>query len=197
MNVRYSTSRLRVDVPRRDRAHRLGFTLLETGLAIIIVGTGVLSIMFAQAAFHKQNEWSTHASTATFLANEIREMMKRLPRHDPVTGLQTWGPEQDELSLQDFDDLDDFDLNDSLGVVFDASDGTGPINAMREVIPNMDGWSQKILVFNIEDSDISAPGDNANDGLTDTLRVEVMVSYQGPNEMSPTEVTRMAWISRR
>ena len=87
-----------------------GFTLIETALATVIVGVGVLSIVAAQQAFHKQNAWSTNASTATRLGNEIREMTFRLPRHDPVTGLiLPWGPEDNELWVGDFDDLDDFD----------------------------------------------------------------------------------------
>ena len=67
------------------------FTLLETALATIIVGVGVLSIVAAQQAFHIQNAWSTHASIATALGNEIREMTLNLPRHDPVTGQAFWG----------------------------------------------------------------------------------------------------------
>src|SRR5690349_8565649 len=56
--------------PRR----RTGFTLIETALATIIVGVGVLSIVSAQQAFHVENTWATNASIATRLGNEIREM---------------------------------------------------------------------------------------------------------------------------
>ncbi len=103
----------------RGRSRRAGFTLIETALATVIVGVGVLSIVAAQQAFHKQNAWSTHASTATRLGNEIREMTFRLPRHDPVTGLLLpWGPEDNELWVGDFDDLDDFDGDDGNGLEF-------------------------------------------------------------------------------
>src|SRR5690606_37310641 len=78
----------------RARTARLGFTLIETALATIIVGVGVLAIVAAQQAFHKQNAWSTHAAIATYLGNEIREMTLNLPRHDPVTGSAIWGPEE-------------------------------------------------------------------------------------------------------
>jgi len=71
----------RLTLPRRR-----GFSLLETALAIIIVGVGVLSMMIAQQAFHQQNRWSMHASTAMRLGHELREMTINLPRHDPVTG---------------------------------------------------------------------------------------------------------------
>ena len=176
---------------------RRAFTLMETGLAIVIVGTGVISIMYAQQAFHQKNAWSSHASTGTFLANEIREMTMRFVRHDPVTGRTYWGPEGSEYYVQDYDDLDDFDGFDGSGTEFSARMLNGPINAMREIIPNMEGWIQHVRVFNVEPYDTSATGDPSLDGLTDTMRVEVVVSYQVNAEADPEEVTRISWIAPR
>lgn len=180
----------------RILAVRPGFTLLETALAIVIVGTGVLSIMAAQAAFHEQNNWSTHASTATFLANEIREMSVRMSLHDPVTGTAFWGPEANEMLLADFDDLDDFDGVEGLGTYFSADDGSGPVNAQRQAIPGMDGWSQQVVVYNVDPQNISAPGDPNLDGLTSIVRMEVTVFYQGIGDDEPAEITRISWISQ-
>ncbi|MHC5009129.1 MAG: type IV pilus modification PilV family protein [Planctomycetota bacterium] len=72
------------------KRHRAGFTLIETALATIIVGVGVLAMVSAQAAFHKKNAWSTNASIAMALGNEIREMTWNLPQRDPVTGDAFW-----------------------------------------------------------------------------------------------------------
>ncbi len=158
--------------PRRSRTHRSGFTLIETALATIIVGVGVLAMVAAQSAFHQKNQWSTHASIATQLANEIREMTWNLPRHDPVTGDAFWGPDPGEqaLVLADWDDLDDFDAADSNGILFDP-----PVNARREVIPNMEGWSQTIRVFNVDPFHIVYDPDNyatlPADGTTDVMIV--------------------------
>lgn len=136
---------------RGGRACRRGFTLMETALTTVIIGVGVLALIEAQQAFMKTNNWSTQAATATYLANEIREMTRKLPRHDPVTGLYLtgappgttlngWGPEPGELGARDFDDIDDLD-----GMVF-ANDGTpgsadsdlpGPIDAFGNVIPEI------------------------------------------------------------
>lgn len=135
---------------RRGR-RRSAFTLIETALATIIIGLGVLALIESQQSFMKANNWSTHSATAAYLANEVREIMRTLPKHDPVTGLyledgdsgstlRGWGPETGETDLTDFDDLDDFD-----GMVLSA-DGTvgpedgnlpGPVDAFGNIIPEI------------------------------------------------------------
>ena len=163
---------------RRNRtARRNGFTLIESALATVIVGVGVLAIVEAQQSFMTANAWSSQSATGTYLANEIREMMEPLSRHDPVTGiyigdegdLEGWGPDAGEWSVEDFDDVDDFD-----GITF-AFDGTadiidgdlpGPIDAFGAVIPEiladgtvvigeddepmaMQGWTQEVRVTKV------------------------------------------------
>jgi hypothetical protein len=173
------------------RPVRRGFTLIEAALATVIIGTGVLAIISAQQVLLKKNEWSSMTSTATWLGNEIREMTLNLPRHDPVTSTAYWGPEDDEASLEDFDDIDDFDGYGE-GLVFSASLSNGPINAARQVIGDMDGWEQIVTVRNVDQFDILTP---LEDGTTDMVRVEVVVRYQGPQDPQPTEMTRIRWIA--
>lgn len=160
-------------LPRPHRAR--GFTLLETALAMIIVTTGILAIMEAQGAFIRSNRWSSHEATATYLASEIRERLRTLPRHDPVTGLSIGGggvpvglgSENGEVTVDDFDDIDDYNL-----VLFGVG-GTfnGPIDAFGEVIPEVDfnggvvmsggtpvsliGWSQYVLVEKVSPTDFA------------------------------------------
>lgn len=171
---------------RRRHARRSAFTLIETALATVIIGVGVLALVESQQAFIKSNGWSTHAATATYLANEIREMTRRMPRHDPVTGLFTvvdngnaslrgWGPESGETTIDDFDDIDDFDgltLTYTGTAGIDDSDLPGPIDAFGQVIPQINndgtaaldnqgnplplqGWSQSIRVEKVNPSDYS------------------------------------------
>lgn len=153
---------------------RRGFTLLESALATVIVGVGVLALVEAQATFTRSNDYSTSSATAAYLANELRERMRNLPRHDPVTGLFVqgsgstatvvgWGPENGETSARDYDDVDDFD-----GVVFGAG-GTqlGPIDAFNRVITQtrpdgavevngegqsvaLRGWAQSVTVQKVD-----------------------------------------------
>jgi hypothetical protein len=176
----------------RSMKQRRAFTLLETALATVIVGTGVLAIVAAQQAFFRQNEWSTHASTAQRLGNEIRELTLHLPRHDPVTGMTFWGPESTEIDVTDFDDLDDFDGEDGEGTVFSAVLGNGPIGASGEPIPDMDGWSQRVFVEHIDPLNITQI---VADGASDLIRVRVIVEYQGVQDNAPREITRVTWIA--
>ena len=103
------------------RRTRGGFTLIETGVALVIISVGLLAVMQAQRAFLVKNAWSSNAATAGYLADEIRERTRAMPRHDRFAGglyftdpdnpatLSGWGPEPDETSADDLDDLDDFD----------------------------------------------------------------------------------------
>lgn len=176
----------------RRRIHRLarsagvptgrrhGFTLLETSFALVVIGVGVLAFIEANQAFLQNNGWSSRAATATFLANEIRELMRHNSRHDPVTGLfftgtgasavlQGWGIEGGEIDIDDLDDVDDFD-----GLAFGANGAfEGPINATGEVIPETDasgavvmgpgerpvplrGWTQRVIVEKVNPDDFGA-----------------------------------------
>ncbi|MBC7771162.1 MAG: hypothetical protein H7210_01575 [Pyrinomonadaceae bacterium] len=170
-------------VVTRAGASRGGFTLIETALATVIVGLGVLALIDAQQSFMKSNDWSSHAATATYLANEVRELTRKLPKHDPVTGLwlqvengvgtlRGWGPDAGETEVDDFDDLDDFDgITFSPGGAVDAINGElpGPIDAFGTIIP-------EILVDGTVPMD---ENDNALplQGWTQTVSVEKVDPY--------------------
>lgn len=173
-----------------SRRHaRAGFTLIEAALATVIVGTGVLAIMFAQQTFHRQNDWAERSATAMRLAGEIRELTINLPRHDPVTGVEVWGVEPNEILIEDWDDVDDFE-----GAVFSADLGNGPISALREVLPQFPGWSQQVVVNNVDPFDLTTV---LPDGDGSMLRVRVGVFYQGPMDTEPAEITNLTWIQPR
>lgn len=146
-----------------------GFTLLETALATIIIGVGVLAMVEAQHSFLERNNYSTEGATATYLANELREMTRSFSRHDRFSGglyfldpadpatFDGWGPELGEDEIVDLDDLDDLD-----GAVFgDATefpDGytmttryDGPVNAFGDVIPQtlFDGSTEMVQVAGV------------------------------------------------
>ncbi len=182
-------------VHRRLCGRAAGFTLIETALTTIIIGTGVLAIVAAQQTYVYKNDWAQRTGLAMMLANELRELTLSLPAHDPLTHTTYLGPEPGENSVADFDDLDDF-----AGVVV-AGYGEGttfdpPINAMRVPIPNLDGWRQHITVENVLpqsiDSTFSAPL-----GSTDMMRITVTVDYKGPRDTEPMVVTQTTWVIAR
>ena len=173
----------------RTPRSRPGFTLIEAALATAIIGTGVLAIVLAQQAFHQQNRWALKSSTGMRLAGEIRELMMNLPRHDPVTGTETWGPEGNESGVLDYDDVDDFD-----DAVFSFDLGTGPLSAMRTPIVDFPGWTQRIEVRSVDPFDLR---NEVQDGGSNMLRVEAIVEYQGRSDLAAGEVTRITWIQPR
>jgi len=160
----------------RARVHRRpGFTLLETMMALVIIGVGVLAFVDAQTSFIRSNNWSSRAATGMLLANEIREMTRRLPRHDPVTGLSMvtvaggatslvgWGRETSETQIDDLDDLDDLD-----GLTFGVGGNfSGPVSAFGDLVKEigldgtvavsgdgvsrgLEGWSQHVTIEKVD-----------------------------------------------
>ena len=182
--------RFEVRQPRpHGRRTRRGFTLIEAALATVIVGTGVLAMVFAQQTFHRQNDWAQRSAVAMRLAGEIRELAINLPRHDPVTGIDWWGTEPNEATLEDWDDVDDLD-----DAVFSADIGNGPISAMRTILLDMPGWTQRIEVENVDPFDFATV---VPDGTSDMRRVRVMVLHQGAMDLAPSEITRLEWVQPR
>jgi len=189
---------------RRSARRGLGFTLMETMLAVVIVGVGIVAIVYAQRHFLYQNLWSTHAASATYLANEIREVMRGLPRHDPETDglyftnpddpstLQGWGPEPNELDPRDFNDVDDFS-NAVFGTATDLpqwliDEGftryAGPIDAFGDVIPQVD-WDGSVPLIEANGQQVPMP----MEGWTQIVRVQKVA----PNDFN-TPVPRNARI---
>jgi hypothetical protein len=162
-------------------SRRRGFTLLETALAMIIVMVGVVAMIEAQSGFIRINSWSSHEATATYLANELRERMRSLPRHDPASGISVVtggggqpvisgiGRENGEVTVTDFDDIDDYDavefgINgnfdgpiDAFGTVIPEVNGAGEvvINPQTGLPMPLQGWSQEVTVEKVDPYDFA------------------------------------------
>ena len=142
-------------------------------MALVIIGVGILAYVDAQSAFTQNNTWSSHSGTATLLANEIREMVRRLPRHDAVTGLyiegtgagatlRGWGLESGEIVSTDIDDIDDLDGAvfglggtfpgpiDAFGNMIPAIDDDGNIRSDEGVVRSLEGWTQRVTVTKVD-----------------------------------------------
>ncbi len=194
-------------------SRRRGFTLIEAALTTVIVGTGVLAIVAAQQAFLQKNEWAVRSAMGMMLANEVRELTLSLPMHDPITNKTTMGPETGENNVTQYDDLDDFagvvNINGfGGGITFmDQSEITalglsgpsyqpGPINGLRQVIPNMKGWRQVVTVENVLPGNISTSLTQPL-GTTDLMRVQVVTLYKkasAPANEEPMTIGHMYWL---
>ena len=131
-----------------------------------------------QQAYHQKNGYAQHLSTGLLLANEIREAMFNLPRHDPITGQWVFGAEADETAVTFYDDLDDFGGGANAPLVISPV-----ISALRQTIPNMPGWSQVVTVENVAADDVS--GAALANFASDVLRITVRVDYQSPQAAQP------------
>jgi type II secretory pathway pseudopilin PulG len=177
--------------PRTRRASRprarAGFTLLETALATIIVGVGIVASMQLFATCSVQNRASNQMTAAMLLCDNVREAMAGLNFNDPTTGKTTWGAEESGVAA--FDDVDDFD-----GQTFDP-----PIDSLRATIPTMSQYSQVVAVVPIFVNKLNS---NTNDSAlevskgtyTGAARVRVRVLYRLRPTDVPTEVYRCSWV---
>ena len=172
-------------------ASRRGFTLLEAALSTVIIGVGIVAMVDAQSAFIKANLWSSHAASGTYLANEVREMTRGLPKHDPVTGLfltspsgspvlNGWGPEANETTLVDFDDLDDFDglVLSWLGTAGHADgDLPGPVDAFGNVITEIPLDDPEPVIDEDTGEEIPPPDPGPMQGWSQAVTVEKLIAF--------------------
>jgi type II secretory pathway pseudopilin PulG len=162
---------------------RRGFWLVESAIAISVIGIGMVAVVGSQQAWHIQAVASEELATGMRLATEIREMSLLLPANDPITGSAVWGAEMGEIIPVDIDDLDDLD-----DVIFAEADGTGPIDATGTIIVGMSDWEQQITVQCVDPFDVTTV---VPDGSSEVVRIEVTVLHNGE------ETTRLTWIAPR
>jgi prepilin-type N-terminal cleavage/methylation domain-containing protein len=150
-----------------------GFTLIEVLVAIVLIGLAIASLVAANYSFTRANAAGVNLSTAEFLIEQIRELMAPLAVVDPNTGISVFGPEPEEGSLADYDDLDDFD-----DVSF-----CPPINAARETLSDYANYSQRIMVENVSASDFEqVVGSHMSDFVRVT--VDILVNSEQINSVS-------------
>lgn len=166
-----------------NRTTRRGFWLVESAIAIAVIGVGVVAVVGSQQAWHIQAVASEKLTTGMRLATEIREMSLLLPANDPITGTAVWGIELGENVPMDIDDLDDLD-----GQTFASSSSSGPLDATGTTIVGMDDWEQQIAVQCVDPFNVTTV---VPDGTSEVIRIEVTVLHNS------IEITRLTWIAPR
>lgn len=156
-----------------------GFSLIEVLIAVILVGLSIVALVAANSSFTMANLTGADLSTGEFLVEQVRELTTMLPVSDPgATDWDTFGPEVDEPSVVDYDDVDDFDE-----AIFSP-----PIDAGRQVLNEFAVFTQRVTVENVNQGDFDLV---VADRGSDFVRVTVTVLHNAEQVSSAT------WIRAR
>ncbi len=164
----------------RNGKSNSGFSLIETLIAIMLVGLAMASLLAANGAFTKANGAGTDISTAEFLVEQIRELSALLPVVEPNTpgsGVDVFGPESGE-TLATYDDLNDFD----------GANFSPPIGADRNPQTELAGFSQQVTVENVNASNFEqVVADHGSAFVRVTVRVY----------LNSREISAARWLRTR
>lgn len=167
---------------------RGGFTLLESALAVIIVGVGISALMALMGSLTNQNAVAGRMSTAMLLASHIQEGIAGLSFNDPAYAGTYFGPEPGE-ALANYNDIDDFD-----GLTL-----CPPIDAARQPIAGLGQYTQVITVLPVYGNKLNSNTNPASLDLpktayTGSVRVMVRVLYRRTPAVPAEEVYRSTWV---
>ena len=144
---------------------RRGFTLMETGLATIIIGVGVSAVVQLLAKGTLSNLDGADLTTAVNLANNIHELTFGLNFVDP-NNPTNWGVETGE-TLATYSHLDDFS-NQTF---------SPPIDARRQSLSAYTNWTQTVTVTKVDINSLTTSVPNTT--AMPCARVKVVVSHLG------------------
>jgi prepilin-type N-terminal cleavage/methylation domain-containing protein len=155
----------------RLRHARPGFTLIESAVAVVIVGVGIVAMLGAMASGSRVNAQARETTQAIFLAQEIREWTLRLPYRDPNDPNQHSYPYTSTHEAGEDPNVFVNDLKDLNGVTYSPPrDGEG------QAITGLAGWKQAITMQWRDPAWLTnaAPG---GPGSSPTLCVTVVISH--------------------
>ena len=160
---------------KRNGTTRRGFTLIETAIAIPIVGLSLAALSMTMASGTRVNSAGQKLTHAVFLAQEFHELSIRLPLSDPDLADQG-----NPLGVDTYDPPNGVDdLDDTMGQVYNP-----PRDGQGTPITDMAGWSQSVTLTWM-DTDSFTP---VADGTSNMVYVEVTVSSKGE------EVLTTGWV---
>jgi prepilin-type N-terminal cleavage/methylation domain-containing protein len=157
----------------KHRTSARGFSLIEIMISILLVGLSITAMVVATSSFTMANGAGADLSTAEFLVEQIREMTALMAVVDPETTTTTFGPE--EGSIASYDDVDD--LN--------GSTFAPPVGADRSVLSDLTGFSQRIVVQNVSQSDFNTVVTNHSSKF---VRITVTILLNG------RPITSASWL---
>ncbi len=159
--------------------HRKGFSLIEILISVVLVGLSIAALVAANSSFTMANGAGADLSTAEFLLEQIRELTALLPVAEEGETTITFGPEDDEDTLAQYDDIDDFDGFNSITL-------SGPIDANKNTLTDLASFSQSVTVVKVRQSNFNIV--EADSSTSPFIRITVSVSRNGQ------EISSASWI---
>jgi Tfp pilus assembly protein PilV len=144
-----------------------GFTLIDTALATIIVGVGVMAVMQLLATGTTNNYDGAQQTTAANLAKNIREMCLNLDFVDP-NNPNNWGQNASQYSSNPATIVG---LNNLAGVTF-----CPPVDSRKVAIAGWTDWQQAVNVQTVNPNLLTASAPN---GSEPAVQITVTVSHLG------------------
>jgi type II secretory pathway pseudopilin PulG len=141
---------------------RRAFTLVETGLAIVIIGTGVMALLQLLAAGSMVNQGGAELTTAVNLANNIHEISIGLPFRNPTTPSSL---AKDSGGPTAYTYL--WDMN--------GDTYSPPLDVRRNPISIYANWSQQVTINTVDPNSVS--GVRPNDPTIPTAKVAVVIRH--------------------
>lgn len=138
---------------------------METALATVIIGTGVVALLALFAAGSSSNARGAETATAVNLSNNIHELMLTLAFTDSS---KHWGLDSGE-TIYNCDDVEDLD-----GAVFSP-----PVDSVRKPINELPGWSQSVSVKSVDSNNVTFQEPTSSSSTYPMARVTVTISRNG------------------
>jgi prepilin-type N-terminal cleavage/methylation domain-containing protein len=160
---------------RSENKIRSGFTLIEALVATVLIGVSIAALIASNVSHTQANAHGMYTSTAEFLIEEIRAMTMPLDFVEPDEIPDTFGPDNGEVDVGDYDDLDDFD-----GVTFSP-----PVDVSGNALNDFSEYSQVVTVKSVNPADFTSAVDDFDSSI---VRMSVSIVMNGK------EVGSTSWL---
>lgn len=166
---RFAASQSELHIPsvrtRLTKSRRRGFTLLETALTTVIIGTGVIALIELMAAGTMSNASATELSTAVQLANSTHEFALSLAFTNTANPTSTTF--KDAGGPVNYTYL--WDMN--------GDTYSPPLDVTRSPIATYFNWSQQVTINSVNPANVSSIWPQNN--TTYPARVTVVIKHRG------------------
>lgn len=160
---------------RSENKNKSAFTLIEALIATVLIGVAIAALITSNVAHTQANAHGMYTSTAEFLIEEVRAMTLPMAFVEPDEIADTFGPDDNEDGVGDFDDIDDFD-----GFTFNP-----PVDVNGNSLSDFSEYSQVVTVESVDPGDLTSVVEDFDSSI---VRISVRIAMNGK------EVGSTSWI---